>query len=438
MSEQVQDAAEAARESEAAESADAKASRGVGAAVVGGAVEAAAGVAVEAAAAARAVAKAAGKVDMIGLARETALKDAQVFSGAIKLVAPAKVNLHLAVGERRDDGYHSVTNIMHAVTLHDVLHMRLVPGGFAAVGAADAAAEVAEVVAGAVLATGEATSGVSLAAAGAVDPAASASSAVDPFSPSSLARVTCWGSAGVEAPDIPSEQNIVSAAVAQLARELQLEGEAGASIQPVEVRVEKFIPHQAGLGGGSSDAAAALLGAAHLWGVPADHPAIERAACKLGSDVAFFLHGGCARLGGTGEVFEGAIAPRRDNIVLIKPAEGLSTASVYRAFDEQPCFAAADFAEQAARAQEAADVPLFNNLAEPAERLMPLLADLRVWAQAQPGVSDVLLCGSGSTTFAICESFAAASALATEAKLKGWWARATTLSAARAAMVPRR
>lgn len=350
-----------------------------------------------AAAAVKAAAKAAGKVDMIGLARETALKDAQVFSGAIKLVAPAKVNLHLAVGERRDDGYHSVTNIMHAVTLHDVLHMRLAPGGFAAV-----------------------------------------ASEADLFSPSSLARVTCWGSAGVEAPDIPSEQNIVSAAIAQLARELQLEGDAGASVQPVEVRIEKFIPHQAGLGGGSSDAAAALLGAAHLWGVPAGHPAIERAACKLGSDVAFFLHGGCARLGGTGEAFEGALAPRRDNIVLIKPVEGLSTASVYRAFDERPRFVVADLAERAAQAQEAADVPLFNNLAEPAERLMPLLADLRAWAQGQPGVSDVLLCGSGSTTFAICESFAAASALATEAKLKGWWVRATTLGAARAAMVPRR
>lgn len=383
--------------------------------------------AVEAAAAAKAAAKAAGKVDMIELARETALKDAQVFSGAIKLVAPAKVNLHLAVGERRDDGYHSVTNIMHAVTLHDVLHMRLVPGGFVAVAAVDAAAEVAAGAANASPAVAKAASG-----------AAPASSDADPFSPPLLARVTCWGSAGVEAPDIPSEQNIVSAAVAQLARELQLEGDAGANIQPVEVRIEKFIPHQAGLGGGSSDAAAALLGAAHLWGVPADHPAIERAACKLGSDVAFFLHGGCARLGGTGEAFEGALAPRRDNIVLIKPAEGLSTASVYRAFDEQPCFVAPDLAERVAQAQEAADVPLFNNLAEPAERLMPLLADLRDWAQAQPGVSDVLLCGSGSTTFAICESFAAASALATEAKLKGWWARATTLSAARAAMVPRR
>lgn len=402
-----------------------------------------------AAAAAKAAAKAAGKVDMIGLARETALKDAQVFSGAIKLVAPAKVNLHLAVGERRDDGYHSVTNIMHAVTLHDVLHMRLIPGGFAAVAAADTVAEVAAGAANASPAVAKAASGAvpasgaTVCAGAAVDLTASATSApvafeADPFSPSSLARVTCWGSAGVEAPDIPSEQNIVSAAVAQLARELQLEGDVGANIQPVEVRIEKFIPHQAGLGGGSSDAAAALLGAAHLWGVPADHPAIERAARKLGSDVAFFLHGGCARLGGTGEAFEGALAPRRDNIVLIKPVEGLSTASVYRAFDERPRFVAADLAERAAQAQEAADVPLFNNLAEPAERLMPLLADLRAWAQGQPGVGDVLLCGSGSTTFAICESFAAASALATEAKLKGWWARATTLSAARAAMVPRR
>lgn len=54
---------------------------------------------------------------------------------------------------------------------------------------------------------------------------------------------------------------------------------------------------------GSSDAAAALVGAAKLWGVDADAPEIREAAYELGADVAFFLHGGCACLTGAGEVF---------------------------------------------------------------------------------------------------------------------------------------
>lgn len=377
---------------------------------------------------------AAGKVDIIGLARETALKDAQAFSGAIKLIAPAKVNLHLAVGERRADGYHDVVNIMHALMLHDVLHMRLVPGEApVALGSGAEGAPASGITDGGGQAAGEACG-----AGGASCTSGAFGAGADALLP--LAKVTCWGSPGVEAPEILSEQNLVTRAVAQLAFELLQDDGATwqERVRPVEVRVEKFIPHQAGLGGGSSDAAAALLGAAQLWGVPAGHPTIEQAARKLGSDVAFFLHGGCARFGGAGEAFEQALAPRRENVVLVKPGEGLSTAAVYRAFDENPQLASAQLAQRAAAAQCAADMPLFNNLAQPAERLMPELAELREWMQQQPGVQQVLLCGSGSTTFAVCESFSAANALATAAKLKGHWARATTFSPAKAAALPRR
>lgn len=89
--------------------------------------------------------------------------------------------------------------------------------------------------------------------------------------------------------DVPVESNIVAKAVRLLAEKLERTAD-----ETVVACLEKHIPAEAGLGGGSSDAAAALLGAAHLWGVPADDPRIEEAARSLGADVAFFLHGGCA------------------------------------------------------------------------------------------------------------------------------------------------
>ncbi|MEG1197317.1 MAG: 4-(cytidine 5'-diphospho)-2-C-methyl-D-erythritol kinase, partial [Raoultibacter sp.] len=61
---------------------------------------------------------------------------------------------------------------------------------------------------------------------------------------------------------------------------------------------------------------------------------------------------------------------------------------------------------------------------------------IRAWAQGCSGVRAVLLCGSGSATFVVCENVDAALALASEAKKRGWWARATSFSTTRAALVP--
>ena len=310
-------------------------------------------------------------VDMLAVARIAQGVDIAGFAGpdAVKLVAPAKVNLFLDIGAKRADGYHEAVSIMHALMLHDVLRMKLAPG------------------------RGEGLS-------------------VD---------LSCVAREGLAMLDVPVESNIVAKAD-----------------ETVVACLEKHIPAEAGLGGGSSDAAAALLGAAHLWGVPADDPRIEEAARSLGADVAFFLHGGCACFTGVGDAFDHALAPMNGNVVLVKPEGGVSTAAAYRAFDEHPTVISEADREAALEAQRAADVPLRNNLVPVSEHLLPALVDIRLWASERADVQRVLMSGSGSAVFMQCATFADAGRVAAEARMRGWWARATMFGSARAAVVPNR
>lgn len=294
--------------------------------------------------------------------------------GWVKLLAPAKVNLHLAIGARRDNGYHDADTVMHALNLHDVVYMRRKPGG----------------------GTGP------------------------------EARMVARGD--IVVPDLASEDNIVCKAIKALAAATGHLDDCA-----IEVRIEKNIPAEAGLGGGSADAAASLVGAAKLWGLDPDDPAIESAAREIGADVAFFLHGGCAFLEGTGGTFVHALVPSKKSIVLVKPSTGVSTGAAYRAFDENPHFLDSDVAKQVRNATTADDIAPYNNLAEASERLMPELAEIRTWLESQAGVESALLCGSGSCTFAVCEDFASACRVAADARKRGLWARTTSFGSTRAA-----
>lgn len=322
-------------------------------------------------------------VDMLEVARRAQGVHVAGFTGpdAVELLAPAKVNLFLDIGARRADGYHEAVSIMHSLMLHDVLHMKLAPG------------------------CGE---GLSI-------------------------DITCIAREGLPELDVPTERNIVAKAVRLLADKL-----GRASDERMVVCVEKHIPAEAGLGGGSSDAAAALLGAARLWGVPADDPRIEEAARALGADVAFFLHGGCACFTGVGDEFAHDLEPMRTSVVLVKPEGGVSTAEAYRAFDQHPTVIPEASREAALAATQAVDVPLCNNLVPVSEQLLPELVDIRAWASERADVERVLMSGSGSAVFVQCPSFAAAGRVAADARMHGWWARATTFGSTRAAVVPTR
>lgn len=349
-------------------------------------------------------------VDMMDAAFAAQEVELQSFKrgGGIKLVAPAKVNLFLDIGEKRADGYHDAISIMHALMLHDVLWMRKATSekDFEYIrqhGAMD----------------GEVPGGSSGAEANAPSPV--------------IAKLSERAFEGIPPLKIEPERNIVWKAITRLAEVLKLENPT-----PLFVHLEKHIPSQAGLGGGSADAAAALLGAAALWGVAKDDPRIESVAQELGADVAFFLYGGCTCLRGVGDEFDHALEPMRAPIVLVKPDFGVSTAQSYAAFDEAPYPLPDETVAQALVATTAQDVPLANNLAYASESLSPDLADIRSWLADQPGVQGALMSGSGSATFALCDSFERATALATQAQKLGLWSRATLLGSYKAALVPAR
>jgi 4-diphosphocytidyl-2-C-methyl-D-erythritol kinase len=164
------------------------------------------------------------------------------------------------------------------------------------------------------------------------------------------------------------------------------------------LRLEKRIPWGAGLGGGSADAAATLHGLAALWGLPAAPGDLQAVAEEVGSDVAFFLHGGRARGTGRGEAIEPLPDAPDEFFVLLSPPFGLSTPDVYRALGAGAAGAGSGAADGA---------PDRNDLEAAAERLRP---ELRVLREALTGAGAVSarLSGSGSTVYGVFPDAAAA------------------------------
>jgi len=138
--------------------------------------------------------------------------------------------------------------------------------------------------------------------------------------------------------DIPSGQVTLSCSDPALAGDGNLVVRAARALlehtgtaHGVRARLEKHIPAGAGLGGGSSDAAAALLGLNRLWRLGLPVAELQPLAAALGSDVPFFLHGGAARIGGRGEVVTPE-PPGGGWCVLLFPGVHVDTGRVFAAF----------------------------------------------------------------------------------------------------------
>jgi 4-diphosphocytidyl-2-C-methyl-D-erythritol kinase len=164
------------------------------------------------------------------------------------------------------------------------------------------------------------------------------------------------------------------------------------------VRLEKKIPLGAGLGGGSSDAAATLLLLNQLHGSPLSSPELRGLAAELGSDVPFFIDAESCWCTSRGEITEPREFPRGLWILLAKPAFGVSTAGAYRAFAALPAF------QKRGREASTPWGRVRNDL-EPAVfpkyLLLPLMRD---WLATQPATMLSLMSGSGSTIFAVVRS----------------------------------
>lgn len=171
--------------------------------------------------------------------------------------------------------------------------------------------------------------------------------------------------------------------------------------------LEKAIPHAAGLGGGSSDAATTLAGLDALHDHALGTPKLMEIAASLGSDIPFFLGEGAARCTGRGEIISPAENPPPLDVLLLKPAFGVSTPDAYRRWANSRTIPTVPYGEQ-----EIDGLRLINDLERPVFAKHRFLAELKLWLLARPEVRAALLCGSGSTMCAILQPSANPSTLA--------------------------
>jgi 4-diphosphocytidyl-2-C-methyl-D-erythritol kinase len=174
-----------------------------------------------------------------------------------------------------------------------------------------------------------------------------------------------------------------------------------------EIRLEKCIPHGAGLGGGSSDAAAVLVALNKLSGDPLDTGALEALAARLGSDIPFFIRGLPAMARGRGEVLSPAPLPRPLDLLLLQPPFGIETAWAYRQWSAVERCPASWTAPQLADGLE-----IFNDLESPVFAKHLLLPAMKAWLLEHSLVAAAAMSGSGSCLFAILHDPRGADALA--------------------------
>lgn len=256
--------------------------------------------------------------------------------------AYAKINYTLDVLGRREDGYHNLASVMQTVALHDTLALRTRGDGAIALVCDDPALE--------------SPANLALRAAGLLREHA----AQDGRSPS--------------APPLPG----------------------------ITLELRKRIPAQAGLGGGSSDAAASLIALDAYWDLRLDMDTLRALGARLGSDVPFFLPGGTAVIGGRGEVVEPLPPAEPLWIVLAKPPIGVSTAAVFRALAPAEYTSGDDTAALAQAIRAGGPLPLerLSNALEPGVTAAypPVAAALETLRGA--GAPIVRMSGSGPTVYA--------------------------------------
>lgn len=205
-----------------------------------------------------------------------------------------------------------------------------------------------------------------------------------------------------------------------------LDAAAGGAGRGAALILEKNLPVASGLGGGSSDAAAALKALNALWDLGFDAAGLSEIAAGLGADVPACVAARAGLMRGTGEIFEAMPGPVFD-AVLVNPGVAVSTAEVYRTFDALGLGGA--FVQE--RALGWRDVgAIGNDLEAPALAVAPDIAAVRDALSAGEGVTHVALSGSGATWFALMQSAEGAHALADEVARAhpGWWVRAVKLS----------
>jgi len=263
---------------------------------------------------------------------------------ALSLAAPCKINLFLRIMGKRDDGFHELASLFQTVSLADTLDFWEEPA--------------------------------------------------DDSVPLCSMEVS-QDSIGREG--IPTdESNLVM-------RALQLYADKTGERRRIHCRLHKAVPAEAGLGGGSGDAATALYAANRLAGFKATEKELIEWSADLGSDISFFFSQGSAYCTGRGEIIENVPPLPETAVWLIKPPYGCSTPAVFKALGLSPG-EKLDGAEPRGMLDQFQSsvfgAPYLNDLEEPAFAVAPELRELRD-ALSKYGFKHVMMSGSGSTIFAV-------------------------------------
>jgi 4-diphosphocytidyl-2-C-methyl-D-erythritol kinase len=240
-------------------------------------------------------------------------------------------------------------------------------------------------------------------------------------------RVICEPSRGpfqivCSTPGVPADRtNLAWTAAQRLWEAVARKGE----LSGVRITLDKYIPARAGLGGGSSDAAATLVALRRLWKLTVTDQALYAIAAKLGSDVPYFLIGGTALGLGRGEdVYPLDDLPRLW-VVLIFPPFGIATADAYRWLD--------DMRQKGSGTPSSGflpgtwlgrGVPLSNDLEPPIVERHPVIGKLKDQLMKM-GAAMSAMSGSGSTVFGVFTTERAAKAAAKKLARSGADVRAT-------------
>lgn len=198
---------------------------------------------------------------------------------------------------------------------------------------------------------------------------------------------------------IPMEKNIAYQAGMAFYEETGI-------MKTARIEIEKNIPSQAGMGGGSADAAATLFGLNKLYGFPLQMPKLKELAIKLGADVPFSLTGGCMTAHGIGE----DLTSIRNNMncfyLIAKPEAGCSTPKAYSLYDYCPINPPNDSFNRTKKAVIDGNIHdfclnTFNALEQSAIKLCPQISSLLDSISSSEGCSGSLMTGSGSACVGI-------------------------------------
>ena len=203
-------------------------------------------------------------------------------------------------------------------------------------------------------------------------------------------------------PSIPADDsNLVLRAARALSEKFSVSKGA-------DIYLEKRIPAQAGLGGGSSDAAVALLGLARLWQLQATRDELAAIGARLGADVPFFFTGGTALGLGLGAEIEQLSDVRAEHLLIVKPRAGVSTAEAYKvlqrpALTKQTSDIILSISRAEALFRDSLPEALHNDFEPPIYSLYPEIGRARELLITL-GARGALLAGSGASVFGIFDS----------------------------------